>query len=245
MLRVVFSAAASCVLSVAGIGSAIAQEPASSPTGTSSCRPSVTAQTPIVGTEYGIGGHVVVEVGLDSTGSIVSTRAAGWSSKVFVPAALSIARQSTFAATVHNCASVRGTFDFNVDFPVPSHLPALRVDPVAYLPGTWRCGVGFEQSRTLVFARDGDGLDLSDGATTTSAIPDRYRMWRIRRDGALVAWAYPWVDDEWVWSSQHTQDPSWRFRRIDEVTFALTTRQSPSVAERTERCTLVPKTPSS
>lgn len=191
---------------------------------------------------YGVGGRVIVLVTVGADGRVTAARAASTSSGFLVASALAAARASTFAAEISGCVPVEKTFAFIVDFDVPQPAP-LRTDPAAYFPGAWRCTAANGETRTLIFVRNGHGLEESDGTSTTSAAPDPYHMWRIYRNGRNVGWAFPWVDETWAWSSHVTTDKALRYRRVDDATFELTTAAGSALAtiEKSERCARLAK----
>ncbi len=187
-------------------------------------------------THYGIGGSVRVAVSVDAGGAVRAADATSSSIPLFVAPALTVARATRFAPEVRNCVPVAGRFLFDVDYDLPNQIPPQRVDPVAYLPGAWRCTAPDAGARTLIFVRSGKGLIESDGATTMLLEPDRYRIWRLRGD-AYSGWAFPWVDETWALSTHLAKDSAARLQRIDDATFALAT------AAQAERCTRVAAAP--
>lgn len=201
-------------------------------------------------TRYGIGGSVRVAVAVAADGQVVAADATPSSIRLFVAPALKVARATRFAPEVRNCVPVAGRFFFDVDYDLPNEIPPQRVDPVAFLPGAWRCAAPDAGARTLIFVRSGKGLVESDGASTMTLEPDRYRIWRLRGDG-FSGWAFPWVDETWALSTHLSKDAAAQLRRIDDATFELTAGPptDPSTELRvtrvttSERCTRMTAAP--
>jgi hypothetical protein len=200
------------------------------------------AERPAAADFYGIGGRVTLALSLDATGNVTGIRPLAWSSPMFVAAAEAAARASTFAPAVRQCVPAASTYVFAVNFPAPQSPPQLHADPVAFLTGLWRCTSADGTTRMQIFMHDGNGFNASDGASVKSAAPDKTRTWAIRRDNAVIAWAYPWVGETWDWSTIMTEDRAIRFKRVDDATLSLITITGapPAQTERTERCTRVP-----
>ncbi len=194
---------------------------------------------------YGVGGRVLVEVKLDAQGRVDGTRVTSYSSGFFVHSAVVAARASTYVPAVRDCAPVASTYVFEATYDVPDVPPPVRVDPLAYLPGAWRCTGVDGRAHTVLFVRNGNGLDRMTGATITSFAPDEYRMWRIRENGKIVGWAYPWTDETWVWSRHLSSEPQVQMRRIDAATLYVTQLVGTSVpkSEEGRRCTRVAAAP--
>lgn len=182
-------------------------------------------ETPVVPAQavrYGVGGHVAVAVKLDGQGRVDAATATSYSSGFFVRSAVAAARASTYVPAVRDCAPVASTYLFEATYDVPDYVPPLRVDPLTYLPGAWRCAAVNAAVRTIIFVRNGNALDEMVGAGVTSLALDRYRMWRISGNQAIIGWAYPWVDDTWTWSAHGSSEPRIQFRRIDDSTLVMT-----------------------
>ena len=107
---------------------------------------------------------------------------------------------------------------------------------MVFLPGAWRCAAPDAGTRTLIFVRSGKGLVESDGASTMTIEPDRHRIWRLRGQD-FAGWAFPWIDDAWLWSAHLSKDNEVRLRRIDDATFELASTSA------SERCTRVAAAP--
>ena len=234
MFRRLRSFGASCALfagATTGVSAQVASPaPVALPSATACAAPDAPARIvhretpalPAQAVRYGVGGRVVVAVKLDAQGRVDAATATSYSSHFFVRTAVAAARASTYVPAVHNCAPVASTYLFEATYDVPDYVPPLRVDPLAYLPGAWRCAAVSGAARTIIFARNGNALDEMIGAGVTSLALDRYRMWRISGNQTNIGWAYPWVDETWSWSAHGSSAPQVQFRRVDDATLIMT-----------------------
>jgi TonB family protein len=227
-----------------------AATPAAAPSTAARCaHPNVGARTlravapevPRQVVHFGVGGRVVVLVSLAADGHIAGARAVAASSRFLESTALAAARASRFAPAVRNCVPVRGAYTFVVDYSPPAQLPEQHADPLTYFPGAWHCTTASGTARTLTFAPKAPGLTETDGSATTSLTPDQYHIWRIRRNGRIIAWAFPWVDDIWTWSASGTDTDLVRYETDDDTTFTMTTTAGIlATTAQTEKCTRTP-----
>jgi TonB family protein len=191
---------------------------------------------------FGVGGRVVVLVSLAADGHVLGTRVAGASSRFLESTALAAARASRFAPAVRNCVPVGGPYTFVVDYSPPAQLPEPHADPLTYFPGAWHCTTASGTARTLTFAPKASGLTETDGSSTTSLTPDQYHIWRIRRNGRVIGWAFPWIDDTWTWSAAGSDADVVRYEADDEATFTMTTTAGTILVTtaQTDKCTRTP-----
>jgi TonB family protein len=250
-----FSALSALAMFAAAISPARAVQtaatPAAAPSAASRCaHPNVGARTlhavapevPPQVIHFGVGGRVVVIVSLAADGHILAARAAGASSRFLEPSALAAARASKFAPAVRNCVQVGGTYTFVVDYSPPTQLPEQHADPLTYFLGAWHCTTASGNARTLTFTPNAAGLSENDGSTTTTLTRDQYHVWRIRRNGRLIGWAFPWVDDTWTWGANGSDADLVRYEADDDATFTMTTTVGATLANiaQTETCKRAP-----
>jgi TonB family protein len=187
---------------------------------------------------FGVGGRVVVLVSLAADGHVAGARTVAASSRFLEPTALAAARASRFAPAIRNCAPVGGDSIFVVDYSPPTQLPEQHADPLTYFPGSWHCATAAGTARTLTFATNAGRLTENDGSATTSLTQDQHHVWRIRRNGRIIGWAFPWVDDTWTWSASGADTELVRYESDDDTTFAITTTAgtTPATTAQTETC---------
>jgi len=252
MRRVIPSTLAALILCAVAMPAAHAQQaPATRAAAVSPCaHPNVGARTlhaavpeiPRQVVHFGVGGRVVVTVFLAADGHVRAARVAGASSRFLEPSALAAARASKFAPAVRNCVRVGGTYTYVVDYSPPTQLPEQHADPLTYFLGTWRCTTASGTARTLTFTPNAAGLTENDGSATTSLTPDQYHVWRIRRNGRLIGWAFPWVDDTWTWDAAGSDTALIRYEADDDASFTMTTTVGTNLANiaQTETCKRTP-----
>jgi len=174
----------------------------------------VQVDTPLAAMQNNITGAVIVTVMLDADSHVTSAVVTQSANAVLNKAALLAAKESRYAAAIHDCVSVAGPYLFVVEFQ-GGQVPVL--DPAGVLRGDWKCGTMIQGARSEFVDRhyevrpNGRQIVMTSGTMTEIFTRNDSRRWERKTDAGVQQqvgtewrgnWAFMSLND----NIRHTTD---------------------------------------